>query len=1030
MATIHKRLRIGVDVGGTNTDGCLIDPSLTATPSKGILAFHKSPTTTNPSDGINAALTHLLTSTTPAVNPADVASVTIGTTHFVNAVVERDARRLCKVAVVRLAGPFGKHAPPCVDWPADMKELVLGHWASVKGGLEVDGNLIAELDEGAVREECRVIAGMEIRSIVVIGVFSPIDTLYHQEERAAVIIREELGPDVDVVTSKDVANLGFLERENAAILNAAILPFARRTIRSFQAPVKKLGLNCPVFITQNDGTILSGEAASRLPIRTFSSGPTNSMRGAAFLMHGEEKGGQNIMVVDIGGTTTDVGLLLANGFPRQQAAYSELAGVRMNFSCPDIKSIGLGGGSIIRTSTAAGRTTVGPDSVGYKLTEEAVVFGGKVLTTTDATVLSNPNVKIGQPELVQGRLSDNELVEVQAIIRQKIEKVIDMMKTSPEDLPVLLVGGGAVIAPVELKGASKVLKPRWSEVANAIGAAMAGVSAVVDTVKSTENKSTAKLLEEISAEAIEKTVAAGASPGSVKIVEMETLPLQYIANKSRFIVRAAGDFDFSRSDLATVSDTAGATAGLGDMDQYEKTANVNGTRLNSEGGSSPAKQANLDSEVLGVDLDKYRPTVKNRIWYISETDLAFITTGCYILGTGGGGSPYSHMVRLRSILRAGGVVRVVSPDDLQDDDRVGCGGGMGSPTVGIEKLQGDEMMEAQEELAKILPPARRATHMIAVEIGGGNGLQGMILGASTNMDVPVVDGDWMGRAYPTKWQTTPVVFDERRPVFCPLSMCDGNGNVIVMTKATSDLQVERALRAALSQMGSQTGCADGPVSGAETKRWVVEHTISESWRIGRAVERARRENRVDQVAEEIVKEVGGSQAAKVLWKGKIVQVTRTLRMGHIYGECVIEGMDVVGEKTANSGALDDGETQSHFKGLIKIPFKNENIAAIRIPGTTESEGEEAVQERQEDVLGIVPDLISVIDAQNGEAIGSPEYRYGLLVVVLGISASDRWTGSKRGIEIGGPEGFGIHHLKYQPLGTFVKPRSIIDEFDE
>lgn len=741
-----KRLRIGVDVGGTNTDGVIIDPSLTSTSSKGIVAYHKAPTTTNPSDGINAAITHMFTSTTPAINPADVASVTIGTTHFVNAVVERDARRLCKVAVVRLAGPFGKHAPPCVDWPADMRNLVLGHWGSVKGGLEVDGILIADLDEDAVREQCRVIREKGIRSIVVNGVFSPIDTVYLQEERAAEIIQEELGGDVDVVLSKEVANLGFLERENAAILNAAILPFARKTIRSFQDPVKKLGLDCPVFITQNDGTILSGEAASKLPIRTFSSGPTNSMRGAAFLTHGEETQGKALMVVDVGGTTTDVGLLLANGFPRQQAAYSDLAGVRMNFSCPDVKSIGLGGGSIIRKGTGAGKTTVGPDSVGYKITEQAVVFGGDVLTTTDATVAHHSAINIGNPELIRGKLSSDELAEVQAVIKQKLEKVIDMMKTSPEDLPVLLVGGGAVISPDELRGASQVLKPRWSGVANAIGAAMAGISAVIDTVKSTENKSTAKLLEEISAEAVEKTVAAGASRESVKVVEMETLPLQYIANKSRFIVRAAGDFDFSRSDAATVPSTNGDDNESNDMGQYEKGPSANGTE-----NKTPKPKQSDSTELAQVDLDSYRPRVKNRVWYISETDLAFITTGCYILGTGGGGSPYSSMVRLRSILRAGGVVRVISPEDLQDDDRVGCGGGMGSPTVGIEKLQGDEMMEAQEELAKILLPDQRATHMIALEIGGGNGLQGMILGASSNMNVPVVDGDWMGRAYPTKW---------------------------------------------------------------------------------------------------------------------------------------------------------------------------------------------------------------------------------------------------------------------------------------
>lgn len=250
----------------------------------------------------------MFTTSCPAINPSDVASLTIGTTHFVNAVVERDSRRLCKVAVLRLAGPFGKHAPPCVDWPSDMRDLVLGYWSSVRGGLEVDGLLIAELDEEGVRDECKVIERLGIKSVVVNGVFSPIDTVYLQEERAAEIIREELGEDVDVVLSKEVANLGFLERENAAILNAAILPFARKTIRSFQEPIRKLGLECPVFITQNDGTILSGEAAARLPIRTFSSGPTNSMRGAAFLTsRGEEEveEGRALMVVDIGGTTTE-----------------------------------------------------------------------------------------------------------------------------------------------------------------------------------------------------------------------------------------------------------------------------------------------------------------------------------------------------------------------------------------------------------------------------------------------------------------------------------------------------------------------------------------------------------------------------------------------------------------------------------------------------------------------------------------------------------------------------------------------------
>lgn len=182
--------------------------------------------------------------------------------------------------------------------------------------------------------------------------------------------------------------------------------------------------------------------------------------------------------------------------------------------------------------------------------------------------------------------------------------------------------------------------------------------------------------------------------------------------------------------------------------------------------------------------------------------------------------------------------------------------------------------------------------------------------------------------------------------------------------------------------------------------------MSLSWRIGREVVRARKENRIDSVAESIIDAVGGSETGRVLFKGKIVGVERKLYMGHVYGEVIIES------------------TGTEYAGKIKIPFKNENIAAIRIPDSGESTTGE---EKDEDVLAIVPDLIAVIDAQNGEAIGTPEYRYGLLVTVIGITASERWT-SPRGIELGGPNAFGLNHLKYRPLGKFVKPISVIDEY--
>lgn len=456
------------------------------------------------------------------IEPKDVASVTIGTTHFINAVVEQDRARLAKVAVIRLCGPFSKGVPPCVDWPQKLRSLICGYYCRVKGGLEVDGSLISDIDEHEICEQVKTIKEQGIKSIVVNGIFSPVDVIYKQEERTAQIIKE-VYPEADVVTSKDVANLGFLERENAAILNASILPFARKTIQSFQTAISRLKLQCPVFITQNDGTILQASAASKLPIRTFSSGPTNSMRGAAFLTQNFIK--QSMMVVDIGGTTTDVGLLLANGFPRQAAAFSEVSGVRTNFSYPDVRSIGLGGGSVVRIGHD-GTLTVGPDSVGYRLTEEALVFGGKTPTATDFTVLADPKAGVGDRALVTSASLNGNVEEFKSVVKRMLERAIDMMKTSADELPVLLVGGGAIIAPDELAGASKVVKPEWSGVANAIGAATARVSGIIDTIESTETKTTHQVMEETSKRAIEKAIGNGAKKETVQVVEMDHLPLQ------------------------------------------------------------------------------------------------------------------------------------------------------------------------------------------------------------------------------------------------------------------------------------------------------------------------------------------------------------------------------------------------------------------------------------------------------------------------------------------------------------------------
>lgn len=137
-------------------------------------------------------------------------------------------------------------------------------------------------------------------------------------------------------------------------------------------------------MTQNDGTIIDANTAEDCPIRTFSSGPTNSMTGAAYLAGLDTVGGEMpkapVIVVDIGGTTTDVCALLPSGFPRQAGTWVEIGGVRSSFSMPEVVSIALGGGTLVEELNDT--IAVGPESVGHRLTNDALVFGGEILTAT------------------------------------------------------------------------------------------------------------------------------------------------------------------------------------------------------------------------------------------------------------------------------------------------------------------------------------------------------------------------------------------------------------------------------------------------------------------------------------------------------------------------------------------------------------------------------------------------------------------------------------------------------------------------
>jgi len=511
-------LRIGIDVGGTNTDAVVMDGDR-------VVEWIKMNNSADITAGVTAALDQLLDKARVAAD--QVGAVMIGTTQFTNAVVQR--RDLSAVAAIRLGLPATQSLPPMVDWPDDLRETVGDCWFLAHGGYEFDGRVISPLDAAELREIAAEIRRRRIRYVAISAVFSPINQ--EMERQAAAIIAAEV-PGVRVTLSEEIGRIGLLERENAAILNACLQELGGRTIGAFTNALAAAGITAPLFLTQNDGTLMSAEYATGFPVLTFASGPTNSMRGAAFL-----SGLQEALVVDIGGTTTDVGAL-RHGFPREAGAIVEVGGVRTNFRMPDVLSIGLGGGSLVSID-GDDRPRVGPQSVGYRLVTEGLVFGGHTLTATDIAVAGGL-ASLGDPTRVRA-LDAHTVERALATMAEMVDTACDRMLLTPDPVPVLVVGGGSILVGDSI-GRLTATRPPYYQVANAVGAAIAQISGEIDRVYSLAEVPREQALADAKGEATRRAVAAGAAAGSVQIVDVEEVPLAYLpSNATRIHVKAVGD---------------------------------------------------------------------------------------------------------------------------------------------------------------------------------------------------------------------------------------------------------------------------------------------------------------------------------------------------------------------------------------------------------------------------------------------------------------------------------------------------------
>jgi N-methylhydantoinase A/oxoprolinase/acetone carboxylase beta subunit len=508
-----RDLRIGIDVGGTNTDAVVLGPD------GAVLTCAKRPTSADVTSGLQAALAAVLSA--DQENTTRVGRVMLGTTHATNAILER--RWLGKVAAIRLGAPATTSVPPMQSWPPDLSARISAGAAVLPGGNYIDGTPVSPMDTGRLRAFLGGLAG-KVNAVALTAVFSP--AYDEQELAAAEIVREELGEDVPISMSHEIGTLGLLARESATIFNASLYQVIGDVAGGLYETLAKFDMKVATYFAQNDGTLMALDYAARYPVLTIGSGPANSIRGAAYL-----SGLTDAVVVDVGGTSTDFGVL-NSGFPRESSAGIEIGGVRTNFRMPDILSLALGGGTIVGWDG-----TIGSWSVGHRITELALSFGGETPTMTDAGVLA------GRTKPHTGSIPPDRHEALTTAIRaadDMLDDAVDRMTLGKVDMPLVVVGGGGFLVPDELPGVAEVIRPPHGNVANAVGAAVALVSGTVETIIP-DGGGRRDGIDAATELARRRAVQAGADPNGVEVVEVTEIPLSYLPEPVlRLRVKAAG----------------------------------------------------------------------------------------------------------------------------------------------------------------------------------------------------------------------------------------------------------------------------------------------------------------------------------------------------------------------------------------------------------------------------------------------------------------------------------------------------------
>src|SRR5438552_4150843 len=352
---------------------------------------------------------------------------------------------------------------------------------------------------------------------------------------------------------------------------------------------------------------------------------------------------------------------------------------------------------------------------------------------------------------------------------------------------------------------------------------------------------------------------------------------------------------------------------------------------------------------------------------VPADDIEALAVGAWILGTGGGGSPYCGLLNMREIYRAGTVVSLLDPHDLADDDAVAVVLTMGAPLVGQERLADPAPLEQAVRMMETYV-GRRFVAVMSVEIGGGNGLAPFL--AAARLGLPVVDADAMGRAFPEAQMTSFAIHDL---TMYPLTLADVRDNAVIVARAASWKWMERLSRKACVEVGSVASTCKAPRTGKEVKECGILYSTSKAIRLGQTVQSARRRHR------DAVQAVIEAEGGQLMFRGKIRDVARRTTEGFLRGTAKLDGLD-------------------DFRGAgFELAFQNEFAVGWL-------DGEPHV---------MTPDLICVLDSVSGNAIGTETLRYGQRVSVIALPAPPVLL-TPKGLEHVGPRAFG-YDLEFKSL---------------